>query len=72
MARWQPIEPDYTDLMTLDEFVDCVKTGLFIDYDGSGYYATESLYDRDSPAIPSEIKQGKINSSYTHVAWFNK
>ena len=35
---WRPI-PEYGDLMTIEEFIKNCEDGIFIDYDGSGYYA---------------------------------
>src|SRR5271157_1523865 len=55
------------DLMPVADFVDQVKHGCFIDYDGSGYYATEKEQSR-LRAVPSEIAHGKINKVFTHVA----
>lgn len=32
---------EYDDLMTMEHWIDCVKIGGFIDYDGWGYLATD-------------------------------
>ena len=63
--------PDYGDLMALEEFVECVNSGGFIDYDGTGYYATDKEYS-EIEAIPSVIKKGVINKKFSHVLWFNR
>lgn len=65
-------DPGGVDLMPLQEFIDCVKCGAFIDYDGSGYYANKLEYFRDLPARPSEIFKGIVDSKFEYVAWFNK
>lgn len=68
--RWgaQPI-PDYGDLMTLKDFVECVESGGFINYDGHGYYSDgQWMFEK---VIPSDIK-GKKPKNYSHVVWFNK
>jgi hypothetical protein len=70
-AYAEPI-PDYADIMLLQEFVENVELGTFIDWDGSGYYANPPSMYRDARARPSEIMKGKIATGYTHVAWFNK
>ena len=69
-----PLEPmpDYGDLFPVLEFVERCNLGLFIDYDGTGYYATKEGYSRAHEAQPSEIKAGNINKEFTHVAWFNR
>jgi hypothetical protein len=66
----EPI-PDYGDHMTLEEFTKSVQGGCFIDWDGSGYYATATEMSH-IPARPSEIIEGSINKEFTHVVWFNK
>jgi len=63
--------PSYGDHMTTEEFVDSVKSGLFIDYDGMGKYATDK-YMTELNVIPSDVNAGLINNNYTHVVWFNK
>lgn len=57
--------------MPLDEFVKNVECGLFIDYDGTGYYANADSMTR-IPARPSEIREGRVRLEFTHVMWFNK
>ena len=44
---------------------------FFSDYDGSGYYATETDIS-DVPCVPSEIANGYIRTDFTHVMWYNK
>jgi len=66
----QPI-PEYGDHMTLEDFIAAVTDGWFIDYDGTGMYATETGMS-DKPARPSDIEKGVIDRSFTHVMWFNK
>ena len=61
--------------MPLAQFVECVKSGGFIDYDGTGYYANDHEYFPDYSARPSEIKSGQIKGKkhkFTHVLWFNR
>lgn len=69
-SSMKPI-PEYGDHMTLEEFVKSVKSGLFIDSDGHGYYANAKSM---SPvvAIPSEIRRSGPLQGWTHVVWFNK
>lgn len=61
----------FSDVFTVAQFVEQVKLGAFNNYDGSGYYGYEKEHSR-LLAIPSEIAKGKINTKFTHVAWFNK
>ena len=70
--------PNYGELIPIRKFIDYCRTGSFIDYDGTGYYATEyGMSDLD--AIPSYIRTGYIqngidntNKNFTHVMWFNR
>lgn len=66
------VNPDYAEVMTIEDFEEQCKAASFIDYDGSGYYSDGTCYDRTKPAIPSEIVKNGINKAFTHVAWFNK
>ena len=57
----------------LKEFMENVKEGNFVDYDGHGVFATEdeksSIY-----FTPSELKKKtiKIPAWATHVVWYNE
>lgn len=51
--KLRPI-PNYGTLMTLKEFISCVNSGGFIDYDGHGYYATKTQMT-DKLILPSHI-----------------
>jgi hypothetical protein len=63
--------PDECDLMTMQEFIDSVKDGLFVDDDGHGRYANSMMM---SPELiyPSDVIKGVVLEGWTHVAWFNK
>lgn len=63
--------PEYGDHMTMEEFLDSVKCGGFIDYDGHGKYATDKIMT-DIIVRPSDYKKGLIKKEYTHVVWFNR
>lgn len=63
--------PSYGDHMTIEEFKENCDDGMFTEYDGSGYYATESEVS-NIEALPSRIKNGIIETGWTHVVWFNK
>ena len=58
-------------LYTLYQFKKMCDSGCFIDDDGVGFYARNGKKS-DKGAVPSNIRDGRINFSYTHVAWFNK
>lgn len=57
--------------MTLKEFIECVKYGLFIDYDGYGVYATEKGYT-DIIIRPSDVHNSRYKKEYPYICWFNR
>lgn len=62
---------EYGHLMTLEEFVECVSDGGFIDYDGFGHYVIDNQ-ETNVEVHPSEIAEGNIRNEFTHVMWFNR
>lgn len=63
--------PYYGDLITLKEFREHCKAGMFIDYDGFGYLATQSGMS-DMVIRPSYLGKIVIPKWATHVVWFNR
>lgn len=61
------------DLMTWEEFMDCVESGFFIDYDGHGELATSDSVS-DVRVYPSEAGRPdyKRPDWATHVVWYNR
>lgn len=65
--------PEYADVMTIDEFVECVESGGFIDYDGSGYYMTNETTETDIPVNLTTIRSvGEYRKDMPFVAWYNR
>ncbi len=70
--------PEYSDLMTIQEWIDNVKTGCFIDYDGNGNLvmrAGDGDWLVGKPTIyPSDVTNLnlKFPEWVTHVIWYNK
>lgn len=66
--------PSYGDLMTIEEWLENVECGGFIDYDGSGTLAYKDKMS-DIDVYPSMVKSGMfqmIRGDFTHVVWFNR
>jgi hypothetical protein len=61
----------FGNLYTLKEFQELCEKSLFIDYDGSGDYATDKQVS-NIPTIPSEFLKGNHPKFATHVMWYNK
>jgi hypothetical protein len=59
------------NMMKLGEWIDCVHTGGFIDYDGFGHYSDgKKIYD--IPISPSNVARNTVLTSFTHVIWYNR
>lgn len=65
--EYEPI-PDYGDLMTIEEYMECVNGGGFVDYDGFGYASDGKVMFTEKRIRPSDGEP----FGYTHVVWFNK
>lgn len=64
--------PEWSDdVLTVEEFMDCVNCGGFIDYDGCGYPAKDNYYDRDLVIKPSNANK-TIPIDATHIVWINR
>lgn len=62
---------DYGDVMSLESFIECVKDGGFIDYDGFGYYVKDGK-ESNVMIIPSDVKRKRIRTDFDTVIWFNR
>lgn len=61
------VEKDnYGEIMTKEEWLDCVKFGAFVPSDGCGYWGTETHYSYDFNCFSNSPEDA------THVHWFNK
>ena len=63
--------PDYGDVMSLKDFIECCKDGGFIDYDGSGTYAKDGKLSNIS-IFPSDVKHNSVRKDFDTIIWFNR
>lgn len=63
--------PTYGDVMPLSEFIECVKNGGFIDYDGFGRYVKDGK-ETNIDIYPSDVKAKKIRTEFDTIIWFNR
>lgn len=56
------------DIMTLADFGACMRSGILIPDDGSGYFGTATHYSYEG----SVWSATKIPEGATHVHWYNK
>lgn len=54
----------------INEFIDDCKLGMFCDYDGIGYYGTET-HRSDIYANPSELVKN-ARKDFKYIYWYNK
>lgn len=62
---------NYGDVMTLHDFIECVKEGGFIDYDGYGLYIKDNQ-QTNIEIYPSDIKYNSIRKEFDKIIWFNR
>lgn len=64
------------DIYTIDEFLACVRSGMFIDYDGNGTLSDGKRVGEfwgDFDIRPSNAVRVIDNNPWaTHVVWYNK
>lgn len=59
------------DVMSLKEFIECCKSGGFIDYDGHGSYVKDGKrYNVD--IYPSDVENNAIRKDFDTIVWFNR
>lgn len=68
---------DEDDVMTIAEWEACVADGVFIDYDGFGYFCnpetkTELVGFDVYPSMIGEPVYEQRKTEWTHVNWFNR
>lgn len=65
MVEFRPV-PDYADVMSAEDWSNCVRVGAFIPDDGDGYWCKNGIYE-------SNVSCWKPKPEWaTHVAWYNR
>ena len=59
------------DVMTIKEFTNAVKSGIFIDTDGYGRYVKDNK-KTNIEILPSDVKYQAIRKDFNTIVWFNK
>ena len=61
------------DLYTIAEFKEMCEAGHLIDYDGIGYFSTETTESGEQVSC-KKMREGKgvPSPEYTHVRWYNR
>ncbi len=63
--------PEYGDVMTLKDWLECVEEGGFIDYDGHGRYVRDGK-ESDIMIYPSDVRYDSIRDDFDTIIWFNR
>jgi len=63
--------PTYGDVMSLEHFIENVKCGGFIDYDGFGNYVKDGKMS-NIEIYPSDVKYNMIRKDFDTIIWFNR
>ena len=71
MAYDTKLDLETGELMTVDEYLDCVGCGAFIDYDGFGFASNGTHEDMDTFIYPSDGDKF-IPTDATHIMWYNR
>lgn len=63
---------DFSDIMTLDQFVGTAQCGAFIPSDGCGWIGTETHHSYDLDVWDWYFRNKDLPIEATHVHWYNK
>lgn len=75
---------DYGDLFTFEQFIKYCDDGCFIDYDGTGRFATADgetdmrIRPSDVTIKPSDLYENgvpgrfRFQTTFSHVMWYNR
>jgi len=71
------MDPTWGDLLTVEEFEDCVECGAFIDYDGFGQWCNPDAnqLEDEIDVYPSDVGSLPYKSQrvqWTHILWYNR
>lgn len=63
---------DFSDIMTLEDFIGSAKCGAFIPSDGCGWIGTETHYSYDVDVWEWYYRNRELPKGATYVHWYNK
>jgi len=70
-VRLRACEEGEEDIMTVEDYLECVEQRGFIDYDGYGHPIVNGKEDKSIFLYPSEGAL-KIPEGVTHIKWYNR
>jgi len=63
--------PDYGSVMSMKDFLSCVRSGGFIDYDGHGCYVKDGKISNIN-IYPSDVAHKAVRKDFDTIIWFNR
>lgn len=68
---------EFGDIMTIEEWEDCVACGAFIDYDGYGHFCNPDTNEMEGdidvyPSLKGKKQYNEEKRNWTHITWFNR
>lgn len=72
LVNSQVVEQAGGELMEFDDFMTLVGNGAINEFDGTGYFATNHLYDYGAPFNFMEAVTAIKPEWATHIMWFSK
>lgn len=67
----EELDHESGSVMSLADFIECVKEGGFIDYDGFGSYVKDNRESNIS-IYPSDIDNNVIRPGFDTIIWYNR
>lgn len=71
LHKESPVEGEYCEHVTREEFIAMVVSGAVTDDDGVGKYATDKVVT-DIVVSLRGVADGNVRGEWTHVCWYNK
>jgi len=63
--------PTNGDVMSLNDFIEAVKNGWFIDYDGFGNYVRDGK-ETNIMVFPSDVEHKSLRKDFDTIIWYNR
>ena len=63
--------PTNGDVMSLNDFIEAVKNGWFIDYDGFGKYVRDGK-ETNIMVFPSDVEHKSLRKDFDTIIWYNR
>jgi hypothetical protein len=60
------------DLFTMQDWIKEVQLGTLVDKDGFGSYSDGLYVYVNTEIYPSDLNKNLIDSSWSHVMWYNR